>query len=144
MKKLILYCMYLLIVANTGILIYFITLPRQHLLTKRRSIPVTPAAAPAKEPVVQIETSAAIITTALPAASNVTEKKAMAAPARATATTPEVAPPDESDASPLTSAKPGRRPVKKTVSPDDDILRDDAAGNGFNTGIKKDSPRHKP
>ena len=63
-----------------------------------------------------------------PKATDVSKKK----------TTPEVLPPDESDTRLLHFKKPDTASVKKTGSKNnDDILQDDAASNGFNTGIKK-------
>ena len=55
--------------------------------------------------------------------------------------TPEVLPPDESDTK-LLNFKKTDKAVKKTgTKNNDDILQDDAAANGFNTGIKKDSKK---
>jgi len=57
-------------------------------------------------------------------------------------TTPEVLPPDKSDTRLLNLKKPDKAATKKTgTKNNDDILQDDAASNGFNTGIKKDTKK---
>ena len=59
-------------------------------------------------------------------------------------TNTDVLPPDESDAGVLIIKKPAKSTLKKPDSKnEDDILQDDAAGNGFNTGIKKDNKKKK-
>lgn len=61
-----------------------------------------------------------------------------------TKTTTDVLPPDESDAGLLLNKKAVKSTLKKPdAKNEDDILQDDAAGNGFNTGIKKDNKKKK-
>lgn len=70
------------------------------------------------------------------------EKKTTPAAPKPKAT--DVPPPDESDAGLLIIKKPAKSNLKKTdAKNEDDILQDDAAGNGFNTGIKKDNKKKK-
>lgn len=79
----------------------------------------------------------------IPADAAGAEKKAVPALPK-TKTNTDVLPPDESDAGLLTGKKPLKAAAKKTGSRnEDDILQDDAAGNGFNTGIKKDNKKKK-
>jgi hypothetical protein len=56
----------------------------------------------------------------------------------------DVLPPDESDAVLLNPRKTDKPQAKKSgTKNEDDILQDDAAANGFNTGIKKDAKKKK-
>ncbi len=82
--------------------------------------------------------------TALPnAAAPVIEKKTAVTVPKTNSNT-DVLPPDESDARLLINKKAAKSPQKKPVAKnEDDILQDDAAGNGFNTGIKKDNKKKK-
>lgn len=79
-----------------------------------------------------------------PVAADAAVEKKAAAPLPKTKSNTDVLPPDESDAGLLIIKKPSKSTVKKTDSKnEDDILQDDAAGNGFNTGIKKDTKKKK-
>ncbi|HTE13228.1 MAG TPA: hypothetical protein VK645_19750 [Chitinophagaceae bacterium] len=69
-------------------------------------------------------------------------KKTPAATKKNESSTPEVVPPDESDSTALNIKKISKSPVKKTgLKNNDDILEDDGAANGFNTGIKKSTKK---
>jgi hypothetical protein len=92
-----------------------------------------------KEQPVITKPAAAVVTPPASTAAIGSEKKTAAAPKKKVPSTPEVLPPDESDARILNIK---RIPVKKTgAKNEDDILQDDGAANGFNTGIKKDSKK---
>jgi hypothetical protein len=85
------------------------------------------------------------VTTALPLPVNAILEKKTISPAKTTAArTPEVLPPDESDAGllGLGGKKKDKPAVKRSGSKDDDdILKDGTPANGFNTGIKKEPKR---
>ena len=100
----------------------------------------TKAVAKELPPVIKEKTSLP----ALPVAAGVTAEKKTAPAVSKTKNNTDVLPPDESDAGLLIIKKPAKNTVKKTDSKnEDDILQDDAAGNGFNTGIKKDNKKKK-
>ena len=84
------------------------------------------------------------VATELPPAVNVIlEKKTISAAKTPITRTPEVLPPDESDAGILVGKKKDKPAVKRSNSKDDDdILKDGTPANGFNTGIKKE-PKKK-
>ncbi len=79
-----------------------------------------------------------------PASAGTAVEKKTAAVVTKTKNNTDVLPPDESDAGLLIIKKPAKSTVKKTdAKNEDDILQDDAAANGFNTGIKKDTKKKK-
>ena len=79
------------------------------------------------------------VATELPPTVNIIlEKKTISAAKTPITRTPEVLPPDESDAGMLVGKKKDKPAVKRSSSKDDDdILKDGTPANGFNTGIKR-------